>query len=531
MSQTSGETTDYSSRKVAILLTSVFIIAICGILYELLISSISSYFQGSSILHFSIVIGLFLSFMGVGSYLTKFLNRDLLGWFILFEILLSIVGGFSTFILYFAFSLTPYYYGVAFILLGFLGTMIGLEIPILTRIVRQYESLKDAMAKVLSFDYLGALIASVLFPLILLPSLGLMRTAFAIGMLNLMVAILNIWLFRTELQGYVRRLILCGVVMAVLLSGFIYSFQITGFFDRFLYQDEIMLSRQSAYQQIVVTKWNQDIRLFIDGNLQFSSRDEYRYHEPLVHIPMMLSMSRERILVLGGGDGFVARELLKYPEVKQIDLVDLDPEITKLGSLHPVFVRLNDSSLNHPKVHIFNEDAYKFVEKSSDFYDVVIIDLPDPNNTSLGKLYSREFYFLLRKRLSVGGVFVTQSTSPYFAPQAFWCIYRTIKEEFDQTIPYQVYVPSFGQWGFNLAINEPGKIRSEDGSFPQQAIAESHKYLDLYGAGKNLRFLNTETLPSIFSFDGDTREVEVEVNQLDNQVLIQYYEKSWDDWR
>ncbi|MEZ4771738.1 MAG: polyamine aminopropyltransferase [Bacteroidia bacterium] len=531
MNSPANESHTYSNRKVAVLLTSVFIIAICGILYELLISSISSYFQGSSILHFSIVIGLFLSFMGVGSYMTRFLNSNLLSWFIIFEILLSVVGGFSTFILYFAFSITPYFYGVAFVLIAFLGTMIGLEIPILTRIVRQYESLQDAMAKVLSFDYLGALIASVIFPLVLLPSLGLMRTAFAIGMLNLVVAILNIWLFRSELQGYMQKLILCGGLMLMLTGGFVWSFRITSFFERFLYQDEIMLSRQSAYQQIVVTKWNQDIRLFIDGNLQFSSRDEYRYHEPLVHIPMMLTMSRERILVLGGGDGLATRELLKYPDVKEIDLVDLDPEITHLGTHHPVFIRLNDSSLNRPNVHIFNQDAYKFVEESSDFYDVIIIDLPDPNNTSLGKLYSKEFYFLLQKRMSAGGVVVTQSTSPYFAPQAFWCIHRTLEEVFPVTIPYQVYVPSFGQWGFNIAIQEPGKIKNGEESLSTQVISNVGKYMQGNSQEMNLKFLNEETLAGLFLFDVDTHEVDVEVNRLDNQALIRYYEKSWDDWR
>ncbi|MEO0469105.1 MAG: hypothetical protein AAF206_05755 [Bacteroidota bacterium] len=193
------------AQKTAILLTSVLIIAVCGILYELLISSISSYFQGSSILHFSLVIGLFLSFMGVGSYISKYITKDLLRWFIRFEIVLGIVGGFSTFLLYFAFSLTSYFYLFTFVLIGILGGLVGLEIPILTRIVRQYESLKDALARVLSFDYLGSLIASVLFPIVLLPGLGLMRTAFAIGLLNLAVAVLNIWLRHSKQSAYLFR--------------------------------------------------------------------------------------------------------------------------------------------------------------------------------------------------------------------------------------------------------------------------------------------------------------------------------------
>lgn len=526
-------------NRVPILLTSVLIIAVCGILYELLISSISSYFQGSSILHFSIVIGLFLSFMGVGSYFSRYITQNLLSWFIRFEVLLSIVGGLSTFLLYFAFSLTDYFYGVAFILIGILGSLIGVEIPILTRIVREHESLRDAMAKVLSFDYLGSLIASVVFPLVLLPNLGVMRTAFAIGMLNLVVAILNTWLFRKELPRYQQMLSVCILIGGLLLAGFVYSFQLVGFFESFLYRDQVMLSKQSVYQKIVVTKWNQDIRLFIDGNLQFSSRDEYRYHEPLVHLPMALAMSHERILVLGGGDGLAVKEILTHDSlgpspIKQIEVVDLDPEITLLGTSHPVFTQLNQGVLNDPRVQIINTDAYKFVEESSDLYDVVIIDLPDPNNVSLGKLYSAEFYGLLQKRLSAGGVIITQSTSPYYAPDAFWCIHATMQSIFPESLPLTVFVPSFGQWGFNLAINRPGRLRpsiADSISLSEQAVLRSQDYLFARHDSLHYRFLTPEILPSLFQFDKDAESRPVTINRLDNQALVHYYENSWNAWR
>ena len=517
--------------KVPILLTSVLIIAICGILYELLISTISSYFQGSSILHFSLVIGLFLSFMGVGSYLSRYLHRNLLQWFIIFEIILGIVGGSATLLLYFAFSLTPYFYGVTFVLIAILGGLIGVEIPILTRIVREFENLKDAMAKVLSFDYLGALLASVVFPLVLLPSLGTMRTSFIVGILNLTVAILNIWIFREELGRYLRLLVPSGLAMVILFSGFLYSFQLNAFFEQFLYRDEVMLSRQSAYQQIVITKWNQDIRLFIDGNIQFSSRDEYRYHEPLVHIPMALAPAKEKVLILGGGDGMVAREVLKDRDVARIEVVDLDPEMTHLGKNHPVLIRLNDSAFHQSRVKIFNQDAYQFIEESSDFYDVVIIDLPDPNNVSLGKLYSQEFYTLLQKRLSRGGVVVSQSTSPYFAPKAFWCIHRSMESVFPATWGYQVYVPSFGPWGFNIAINDPRLERTEPDPGAVVFLPKLQKQLFERPDSLAFQYLTPEILPALFQFDGDTKEQEVEVNRLSNQILVQYYEKSWNQWR
>ncbi len=517
-------------NQVAVLLVSVFIIAACGILYELLISTITSYFQGSSVLHFSIVIGLFLSFMGVGSYLSKFIQRNLMSWFVGFEIGLSIVGGFSAILLYFSFSVTQYFYAVAFLLIALLGTFIGIEIPILTRIIRRYDTLKDALANVLSFDYLGSLIASVAFPLLLLPILGTMKTAFVVGSLNLGVAIFNTWFFKDWIKRFKTFLVVEGVILLLLISGLVYSFQIVGFFEKFLYRDQVLLSKQSSYQQLVVTKWNQDIRLYINGNLQFSSRDEYRYHEALVHIPMFLGVNHERVLVLGGGDGLVARELLKHNAIQQIEIVDLDPAITDLAKAHPAFKRLNEDALNHPKVNVINTDAYKFVEQSSDIYDIVIIDLPDPNDPSLGKLYSQEFYQLLEKRMANGGVIVTQSASPYFASDAFWCIHNTLKEVYPTTLPYQSYIPTFGQWGFNVAINGQGSIKTNtDTSIEQQAIEQLKQRLTQ--SPFLLKYLNPNMVEGLFQFGKDIGYRDTDINTLQDQPLIYYYEQGWNNWR
>jgi spermidine synthase len=515
-------------RKVSTLLASVFMIAICGILYELLISTITSYFQGSSILHFSIVIGLFLSFMGVGSFISKYIQEDLPVWFVRFEIVLSLVGGFSAFLLYFAFSMTAYFYGFAFLIIAILGAMIGVEIPILTRIVSQYDNIKDALANVLSFDYLGSLIASVAFPLLLLPMLGTMRTAFAIGIVNLGVAVMNTFLFKKELKRFKQFIIGEIVLGVVLIAGFIYSFQINAFYENYLYRDQVMLSEQSKYQNIVVTRWNKDLRLFINGNLQFSSMDEYRYHEPLVHVPMNLTTHREKVLILGGGDGLAVRELLKYKDIGQIDLVDLDPEITDLGKNHPVFTKLNENSLSDEKVKIFNQDAYKFIEKSPNIYNVIIIDLPDPSNESLGKLYSKEFYGLIKKVLAADGVVVTQSTSPYFAPDAFWCIHNTMDTVFETTIPYQTYVPTFGQWGFNVAVNDRGRFPN---NAPPADVVMNILKENITKEGLTLKYMNPDMLPSMFVFGEDRKEKTTEINKLQSQILIGLYEKNWDSMR
>ncbi|MDO1445582.1 polyamine aminopropyltransferase [Rhodocytophaga aerolata] len=509
-----------------VLLTSVFIIATCGILYELLISSISTYFQGSSILQFSLTIGLFMSFMGVGSYASKYFQDHLLDHFITIEILLGLIGGLSAFILYFGYSLTENYYLLAFLLISTLGTGIGLEIPLVTRIVRSYSSLKDTVAQVLSFDYIGALLASIIFPLVLLPYLGTMRTSFLIGVLNLSVAAFNSHVFKDALQNGRKQFQVSVFLAIVLLGGFFYSFRITSFFEQYVYQDEIILTEQSPYQRIVLTKWNQDYRLYINGNLQFSTVDEYRYHEPLVHIPMALVNKPERILILGGGDGLALREVLKYPSVQHIDLVDLDPAMTQLAASHPIFRQLNTQALSNAKVHVFNEDAFTFVKNASQLYSLILIDLPDPNDTGLGKLYAKEFYHMLQKRLTADGLVITQATSPYFAPDAFWCIAHTMEEVFSHVIPFNSYVPSFGQWGFVMAGNAlKYDTVSKDAFFGR---INSHLFTKEHKNG--YRFLTPQLIPGLFVFDKDTEERPTEINTLETQILVTYYEESLQNW-
>jgi len=507
-----------------VLLTSVFIIASCGILYELLISSISTYFLGSSILQFSITIGLFMFFMGVGSYFSKFFHNQLLDWFVSIEIVLGTIGGFSSLILYFSYSLTENYYLVAFLQIAVLGTLIGLEIPLVARIINQYSTLKDTFADIFSFDYIGALLASVLFPLVLLPYMGIMRTSFLIGLLNLGVAIFNIQFFEKELTNSKGKKLVTLVLMGVLVAGFGYSFQISTFFEQFIYQDNIILSKQSPYQKIVVTEWNDDKRLFLNGSLQFSTTDEYRYHESLVHLPMALTQNREKILILGGGDGLAVREILRYKDVQHIDLVDLDAEVTDLAKSNPIFTALNQNSLTHAKVKIFNQDAFNFIKETNNRYSLIIIDLPDPHDTSLGKLYSKEFYEMVKKCLSADGLMITQSTSPYFAKKTFWCIETTLAEVFETVVPYTAYVPTFGQWGFVIASQNLGV------STQQQFIEKIQNRIQSEIGFSNLRFLTPEVVKSLFHFPKDLQKIEVETNTLDTQVIIQYYEESLKSW-
>ncbi len=508
-----------SASQAPILFISVGILAVCGIFYELIISTFTAYFLGNSILHFSLTIGLFLFFMGVGAYLSRFFSDDyLLDYFIQLEILLGIVGGLTGAALYVAYATTESYYLVAFILVGLVGSLVGLEIPLLTRIIhKQSFELRNTLAQVLSFDYLGALVASLVFPLFMLPYFGILRTSFLVGLLNLSVGIFNMYAFKDQLRNFRAQLGLALACVSLYIFGFAYSFTISGYLEQLLYQDEVVLSRQTPYQRIVLTQWREDVRLYLNENLQFCSIDEHRYHEALVHIPLGLHINPEKVLVLGGGDGLAVREILKNDKVQQIDLVDLDKTITDLACQNPVLKKLNANSLKDKKVRIFNQDAFKFVEKGGELYSVVIIDLPDPNEVSLGKLYSVEFYKLIAKILAKDGIVITQSSSPYFARKVYWCIGETLKQVFPETLPITLHVPSFGQWGFQIASRAP----------LDKAQPRLLRYLASLEKAKNVRYIRPKLWESMQVFDPDMSAVKVEPNNLSTQYIIQYYEESW----
>lgn len=500
-------------RTVVVLVASIFILATCCIFYELLIGTVSSYLLGNSVTQFSFTIGFFMFFMGVGSFVSKYFTEDLLDLFVAVEIVIALAGGLSVALLHLAFGATQSYYLVAVLLIATISTLIGFEIPLVTRLAERHQPIKDALAHMLAFDYLGALVASLLFPLVLLPYLGLMQTSFAVGLMNIGIVFVNLAEFSSKLKHLRRHLVLAVGVTIVLVAGLVSSFRIVGLFERMVFEDEIVHSEQTRYQKIVMTKHADDVRLFINGDLQFCTLDEHRYHEPLVHVPLMWAgkRNREHVLVLGGGDGLAVREILKYGDVRRITLVDLDERMTHLARENVVLSALNNHSLSDPRVSVVNEDAFNFVERATELYSIVIIDLPDPNDLALGKLYSKEFYQLLRKKLAKDGIIVTQSTSPYLARVPFWSINHTLKGVFPHVVPYTAYVPSFGQWGFNAASERPLDPRSLRIEVPT-------------------RYLTAETLPALFVFDSDMNEVPAEENRLDNQILIQYYEASGDRW-
>ena len=494
------------------LLASVFVVAACGLLYELAAGALASYLLGDSVLQFSTVIGTYLFAMGLGSWLSRFLERQLVAQFLRIELLVGLVGGLMPAALFALHSVAAGSFRFAlYALVLAVGTLVGLEIPLVMRILKRHfrerYALKDLVSQVLTFDYLGALAVAIAFPLLLVPQLGLIRTGLFFGLLNAGVALWALWLFRAELRGLMAHALACGLTVVVLAAAFAGADGITRWAEDRFYGDAIVYAESSAYQRVVVTSGRAGVRLFLNGNLQFHSRDEYRYHEALVHPAMAAQGAPRQVLVLGGGDGMALREILKHPSVEQVTLVELDPHMTQLFSTAPMLTALNGNALNSPKVRIVNEDAFGWLERHPGHFDVIVVDFPDPTNFAIGKLYTTSFYERVDEHLAAGGYAVVQTTSPLLARRSFWTVAATIEAVGLTATPYHVHVPSFGEWGFILASRRPWRMPS---ALP---------------AG--LRFLDVAGLPALFHFPPDMARVEAQPNLLSNQRLVHLFEEEW----
>jgi spermidine synthase len=483
------------------LLFSVFILATCGLVYELISGALASYLLGDSVTQFSTIIG---------SYLSKFITRNLIAVFIQVELLVGLVGGCSAALLFVSFEYIESFRVLLYGIVGLTGTLVGLEIPLLMRILKNQFEFKDLVSKVFTFDYVGALIASLLFPLVLVPHLGLVRTAFLFGLFNVIVALWTLYLFKEDLP-WARYLKGSAISLLIaLVFGFVYSDSIMSFAEAASYPDKVIYTKTTPYQRIVLTRGGSDLRLFLNGNLQFSSRDEYRYHESLVHVGLAALKQPRDVLVLGGGDGLAVREILRYPQIRSVTLVELDPEMTRLFSTQDTLTRLNDNALNHPKVKIVSADAFVWLRQNKKPYDFIVVDFPDPSNFSIGKLYSDTFYRELARALAPEGAMVIQSTSPYVARNSFWCVVSTLEAVGLLTTPYHAYVPSFGEWGYVLATKRPFK--------PAEVYP------------KGLKFLSSQAVESMLYFPEDMRSQEHLVNRLNNQILVRQFEEEWAEY-
>lgn len=503
-------------NRVPLLFLNVIIIATCGLIYELLAATVSSYVLGDSVTQFSLVIGIYLSAMGVGSWLSGYLEKDLAKRFVEVELAVAVAGGFSAPLLYFAFANVSYFGIILYSLVFLIGALVGLEIPLLIRILKDQLDFRKLIARVLALDYVGALVASLLFPIFLVPRLGLTRTSIFFGFLNAVVGLWGTWLLEPLIKNRDLKILrVKGFIIVVLLViAFIKADALTTLAEDALFPDNIIYAKSSPYQRIVVTKGKLGYALYLNGNLQFTSFDEYRYHEALVH-PAFAAHTGEpkRILVLGGGDGLAVREILKYKSVESVTLVDLDPLMTQIAKTVPALGELNKKSLEDKRVTVINRDAFVWLDEADvEPFDIAVVDFPDPNNFALGKLYTTRFYNLLKAKLKPDAAVVIQCTSPLMARNSFWCIIKTLGAAGFYVKPYNTTVPSFGIWGYALAklqpFETPTKIREDI----------------------ELNFLNESVFATMFRFSADTSfpaGEEIEINRLDNQALVRYYESEW----
>ena len=488
-----------------------------GIVAEFVLSTLATYLLGNAVFQWTIVMSLMLFAMGIGSRVSKHFRHHLLDTFIVVEFVLSVVCASSTTIAYglagYTTQLNLVIYATAFAV----GLLIGLELPLVTRMNEAYEDLRLNISSVMERDYYGALIGGFFFAFFALPHLGLTYTPIVLGGINFLVASLLLWRFLSAVKR--KRLLACAFTLscAFLLVLTVSAKPVIRYGEQSRYRDKVIYAQQTPYQKIVMTRWKSHYWLYLNGQEQFSTYDEERYHEPLVHPALEVASDKSRVLVLGGGDGLAVRELLKHPEVRTVTLVDMDPDMTRLAVEHPVLVEINQGSMTDGRVRIVNDDAASFLKHDDALYNVILVDMPDPDTTDLMHVYSVEFYRMARDHLARGGVLATQATSPFFSNDAFLCILKTVRSAGFTVLAYHNHIPTMGEWGWVMGV------RSEE----MTAEALRRRVLSADFSGIETRFLNQEAMVSMVHFGKgaiDRKRLEgIQPNTETSPQLYRYY--------
>ncbi len=491
----------------------------CGIVAELSLFSLATTLVGGYLFTLMITMGVMMFFMGVGGGVTRFIKDAKINYFIWLEMAISILTAASVPLIYLLSAIFPF--ATIFMLVLFsicIGTLIGMEIPVVMRIAaREGVGLKVNTSFCFAADYLGSFIGFAIFPYWLYPIMGLFKTVLLSGAINALVALTAIYLLggrKSRGRHYLRVMVL----VFILVAAWVLEPSFTTYSRQLHFRDKVIWNHRSLYQELTITSnqeqgnplynrhylkkerngqtilntpriqvidastanaygLEEDIRLFIDGNLQFSTEDEFRYHEILVHpaafliqkiianpgAPLKNGKTRDfnagnqsnqstvaKVLVMGGGDGMAVRELLKYRHIEQITLVDIDPQVTEMFKHHPLLKKMNLNALNHPRVEIVNQDAFEFISREHQLYHLVILDFPDPRNHDLAKLYSLEFYQYVKLSLAPGAIVATQSCSPLYSPKSFYTIKKTMQAAGFNVLSLHQNMKSFDEWGFQI---------------------------------------------------------------------------------
>jgi len=279
---------------------------------------------------------------------------------------------------------------------------------------------------------------------------------------------------------------------------------------------QVYYSGQTAYQKVEVL----DSELFgrsliLDGKTQSTERDEYIYHETLVHPAMLCNPEPKQVFIGGGGEGGTLREVLAHRSVEQATMVDLDPEVVELCRKY--LPNHHKGSFHDPRTNLVHEDARGYLQNTSSFYDVIILDLVDPlEGGTAALLYTQEFYAIAKARLNPGGVLVTQSGPSGLLnyTECFTTIFNTLSTLFDHTKAAQVHIPAFQTlWGFTIASDTPFSEDSEDtvDSELERRLSNCLKYYD------GISHRNMFALPK---FQREGLESEYRVNKDSDPVFM-----------
>ena len=502
-----------------ILKLSLFATGLSGIVAEYILSTLATYFLGNAVIQWTMIVSIMLFSMGLGSRISKYFEKDLLTKFILIEFTLSILVALVSVFTYFIAGFSLFTGIVIYTMSIIIGLLIGMEIPLVVRLNDEFEILKINISSVLEKDYYGSLAGGIFFAFFGLPVLGLTYTPFVLGLINFSVALILLIMLWSMLPGSTKSRLSFSAAMVLIFwtAGIILAKPIVNLGEEVRYKDRIIYEKQSPYQKIILTQYLGDYWLYINGNQQLSTVDEEMYHEPLVLPVMSLHPYPADVLILGGGDGCAAREVLKYPDVENIRLVDLDPVMTDLAANHPVLSQLNRHALENEKVEVINQDAYTWLEKTTGYFDIIIIDLPDPKTVELGRLYSFEFYKLCDRHIRPNGLIVTQAGSPYYASKAFRCIKKSMEAAGFNCVPLHNQVITLGEWGWIIGSKQ----------FDQSKL--KIKLQDLSFEDVPTRWVNQEAMTLMTSFGKNVFEPgEVKINTIHQPVLFKYYMNG--DW-
>lgn len=548
------------SKRDFLLLAIMAIGAACGMIYEYLIAHYAGRIIGSVDTAVYGMIGLMVVAMGLGAFYSRTVRCPYTG-FAWLEVLIALIGGSAVLMMAALFALSyvlpiqlqhafglhetvNVHGGPVFMLKQFaetapyligllIGFLIGMEIPFIARIRQELhdDRLEHNAGTVYGADYIGGGAGAAIWILFCLNQPIIVSAALT-ALLNLVLGGIFLAYFHKRIKALRFLIPLKLVSFSFLLLILVNGSSWMNSMSNMLYSDRVVHSVNTKYQSLVLTQkptgttYPPVTNLYINGHLQFSSSDEIIYHSYLV-VPALLASARQNnILIVGGGDGLAAREVLRWsPE--SVTLIDLDPTMIDIFQgknvdlpawLSTRLVGLNGNSLNDPRMNFMFGDAFKVVESLSgtgQYFDAIIVDLPDPNHPDLNKLYTDYFYAKLSDLLSADGVIAIQSTSPYHSKKAFLSIGKTVESTGLLVDQYHANVPSFGDWGWTIAAKAGATPKERLLSYKEMPV--DHPYLSLDQVMAGFAFSN--------SFYHQASQVDI--NRLNEPTLYAYHSEGW----